>query len=150
MDNRVRILVFSKDSRMFIASNVYTITNNTSVGIPIMKWTTKSNEILTVERIGYSQQKAQKYIDDGIKKQLMHGPDIYHVLNEQDEVVCCVWKPDLLEPLVIEIYYADKSHKLIIVTNTEQVFNEIKKGFDIVNEEKTSNYQNISELTICL
>ena len=148
-DKRVRVMIFSKDSQMFIASNMYSLTSGSSVRIPILKWITKSNEILTVYRICYSKEKAQEHINEYAQQIIMHGPDIYHIVDEQKKTICCVWKPDILEPLIIEIAYEFpiRSHKLINVNNTEQVIDEIKKGFDIIHEEKTPDYQ-IGELII--
>lgn len=101
---------------------------------------------------GYSRDEASKKIKEASERTMiesafgMKGPDIYYVINEDIEPVCCVWKPDTVKG-EIEISYQDKHEMVKETEGLDFIIGRIENIMSIKIKEQII-HENLSHILI--
>jgi len=119
-DNRAYVMVFMNDLWSFIAINSTELNHDRGLML-IEEWKNDQHN-LRLCRVAYSKSAASQWIQKITNKklELMEGPDLYVVVNEKNDTMMTVWKPNTIGKF--EISYG-KDYKMVDQTiNNEDLF----------------------------
>lgn len=111
-DQRAYVMLFVEGTSSFIALNGTHIPENIQSALMYIEDWKGKDHILKLYRVAYSKKKANEWMNlmyEG-KLNMMEGPDLYCLIDENEETILTIWKTKMPEFVEISM---DKKTKLV-------------------------------------